>query len=52
MAIEEFALEIDLKSLHTMVFMQTVYNAVVWHSRRFLKHVTISVTEKGRIIAV
>ena len=32
------------KSLHSMVLMQTVYNVVVQHSRRFLKHVTISVS--------
>ena len=46
---EEFALGIDPKSLHAMVLMQTVYNAVVRHSGGFLKHVVISVTEKGRI---
>ena len=46
---EEFALGIDPKSLHATVLMQTVYNAVVWHSGGFLKHMVISVTEKGRI---
>ena len=46
---EEFTLGIDPKSLHAMVLMQTVYNAVVWHSGGFLKHMVISVTEKGRI---
>ena len=46
---EEFALGIDPKSLHTTVLMQTVYNAVVRHSRGFLKHVVISVAEKRRI---
>ena len=45
---EEFALGIDPKSLHTMVLMQMVYSAVVWHSRGFLKHVVISVTEKSK----
>ena len=45
---EEFALGIDPKSLHAMVLMQMVYNAVVQHGGRFLKHVAISVTEKGR----
>ena len=49
---EEFALGIDPKSLHAMVLMQTVYNAVVRHSRGFLKHVVISVTKKGRITVV
>ena len=46
---EEFALGIDPKSLHATVLMQMVYNAVIWHSGGFLKHVAISVTEKGRI---
>ena len=46
---EEFALGIDPKSLHATVLMQTVYNAVVRHSGGFLKHIAISVTEKGRI---
>ena len=46
---EEFALGIDPKSLHATVLMQTVYNAVFWHSGGFQKHVVISVTEKGRI---
>ena len=41
---EEFALGIDPKSLHATVLMQTVYNAVVWHSGGFLKRVAISVT--------
>ena len=45
---EEFVLGIDPKSLHAMVLMQTVYNAVVQHSRGFLKHVAISVTWKGK----
>ena len=45
---EEFTLGIDPKSLHAMVLMQMVYNAVVWHSRGFLKHVAISVTEKSK----
>ena len=48
MPAEEFALGIDPKSLHATVLMQTVYNAVVWHSRVFLKHVAISVTEKSK----
>ena len=47
---EELALGIDPKSLHATVLMQTVYNAVVQHSGGFLKHVAISVTEKGRIM--
>ena len=46
--VEEFALGIDPKSLHAMVLMQTVYYAVIRHSGGFLKHVAISVTEKGR----
>ena len=46
---EEFTLGIDPKSLHGTVLMQMVYNAVVQHSKGFLKHVVISVTEKGRI---
>ena len=45
---EEFALGIDPKSLHAMVLMQMVYNAVVCHSGGFLKHVEISVTWKGK----
>ena len=45
---EEFALGIDPKSLHATVLMQTVYNAVVWHSGGFLKHVVISVIEKSK----
>ena len=49
---EEFALGIDPESLHATVFMQMVYNTVIQHSRGFLKHVMISVTEKGRITAV
>ena len=36
---EGFALGIDPKSLHTTVLMQTVYNAVIRHSRVFLKHI-------------
>ena len=48
---EEFALGIDPKSLHTTVLMQMVYNAVVWHSRGFLKHVAISVVKKVKITA-
>ena len=46
---EEVALGNDPKSLHATVLMQTVYNAVIWHSGRFLKCVAISVTEKRRI---
>ena len=46
---EEFTLGIDPKSLQAMVLIQTVCNAVVQYSRRFLKHMVISVTEKGRI---
>ena len=42
---EEFALGIDPKSLHATVLLQTVYNAVVRHSRGFLKHVVMSITE-------
>ena len=49
---EEFALGIDPKSLHAMVLMQMVYNAVVRHSGRFLKHMVISVTEKVKITVV
>ena len=49
---EEFSLGIDPKSLHATVLMQTVYNAVVRHSRGFLNHVVISVTEQGRITVV
>ena len=49
-SVEEFALGIDPKTLHAVVLMQMVYNAVIWHSRRFLRQVVISVTEKGRII--
>ena len=48
MCIEEFTLGIDPKSLHAMVLMQTVYNAVVRHSGGFLKHVVISVIEKSK----
>ena len=48
-SIEEFALGIDPKSLHATVLLQMVYNAVVRHSGRFLKHVVISVTEKVKI---
>ena len=48
---EEFALGIDPKSLHATVLMQTVYNAVVQHSRGFLKHVVMSVTERVKIMA-
>ena len=49
---EEFTLGIDPKSLHTTVLMQMVYNAVVWHSGGFLKHMAISDPEKGRITVV
>ena len=45
---EEFALGIDPKSLHATVLMQMVYNAVIQHSRGFLKHVAISVVKKGK----
>ena len=48
---EEFTLGIDPKSLHATLLMQMVYNAVVQYSRRFLKHVAISVTEKVKIMA-
>ena len=48
---EEFALGIDSKSLHAMVLMQTVYNAVVRHSGGFLKHVAIGDTERVKITA-
>ena len=48
---EEFVLGIDPKSLHATVLMQAVYNAVVWHSGGFLKHLAISVTEKVKIMA-
>ena len=48
---EEFALGIDPKSLHATVLMQTVCNAVVWHSGGFLKRVEISVTKKVKITA-
>ena len=48
--IEEFALGVDPKSLHAMVLMQTVYNAVIQDSGGFLKHVVISVTEKVKIM--
>ena len=48
---EEFTLGIDPKSLHSTVLLQTVYNAVVWHSRGFLKHMVISVIDKVKIIA-
>ena len=47
--IEEFTLGIDPKSLHAMVLMQTVYNAVVRHSGGFLKHMAISDTERVKI---
>ena len=46
--VEEFTLGIDPKCLHATVLMQTVYNAVVQHSRGFLKHVVISDTEKSK----
>ena len=49
---EEFSLGIHPKRLHTMVFMQMIYNAVIQHSRRFLKHMTISVFEKREIAVV
>ena len=52
MAAEEFTLGIDPKSLHATVLMQIIYNAVVWYSRGFLKHVAISVMEKVKIMAV
>ena len=45
---EEFALGIDLESLHATNLMQMVYNTVVWHSGEFLKHMEISIFEKGR----
>ena len=48
---EEFTLGIDPKSLHAMVLMQMVCNVVVQHSRGFLKHVVISVTERVKITA-
>ena len=48
---EEFTLGIDPKSLHTMVLMQMVYNAVIWHSGGFLKHVVISVVKRVKITA-
>ena len=48
-AAEEFALGVDPKSLHVMILMQTVYNAVLQHSRGFLKHVMISVFEMREI---
>ena len=48
---EEFALEIDPKSLHATVLMQMVYNTVVRHSEGFLKHMVISVTERVKIMA-
>ena len=47
---EEFILGIDPKSLHAMVLMQMVYNAVVWHSGGFLKHVVISVVKMVKIM--
>ena len=47
---EEFALGIVPKSLHTWVLMQTVYNAVIWHSGEFLKHVVISVVKRVKIM--
>ena len=49
---EEFTLGIDPKSLHTTVLMQMVYNAVIWHSGGFLKHMSISVTKRRRITVV
>ena len=42
---EEFALGTDPKSLHATVLMQTVHNAVIWHSGGFLKHMVISVVK-------
>ena len=48
---EEFALGTDPKSLHATVLMQMVYNAVVWHSGGFLKHVAISVVNRVKITA-
>ena len=48
---EEFALGIDPKSLHATVLMQMVYNAVVWHSGGFLKHIAISVVKRVKITA-
>ena len=48
---EEFGLRIDPESLHTAVLMQTVYNAVIQHSRGFLKHMMISVIDKVKIMA-
>ena len=49
---EEFTLGIDSKSLHAMVLMQMVYNAVIRHSGGFLKHMVISVVKKVKITAV
>ena len=48
MGSEEFALGVDPKSLHAMVLMQMVYNAVVWHSSELLKHMAISEFKRGR----
>ena len=45
---EKFALGIDPKSLHATVLMQTVDNAVIWHSGKFLKHMAISELERGK----
>ena len=49
-SVEEFALGIDPKTLHAVVLMQMVYNAVIWHSRGFLKHMAISVVKKVKIM--
>ena len=49
---EEFTLGIDPNCLHATVLMQMVYNAVIWHSRKFLKHMGISVIEKLKITVV
>ena len=35
-----------------IITIQMVYNAVIQHNRGFLKHMVISVTEKGRITVV
>ena len=48
----EFNLGINFKTLHTKVLMQMVYNAVVRHSGRFLKHMAISEIDKGKIMVV
>ena len=34
--------------MHATVLMQMVYNAVVWHSGGFLKHMGISVVKKDK----